>query len=425
MGFLRSSTLVRNIAVVASGTAAAQVIVVAFSPLITRIYGPEVFGLQGVFLSLVGILSPVIALRYPMAIITASNEDDARQLARLSLLISAGIAGILWIGLIAGGETVARLLGADGLGALILFLPLALLSIAYQDVMSFRAARLGAFKLVGRVEILQAFLTNLARVLGGLWAPIAAALVVVTSLAPTVKAVMLRSGAIELRQPSPTLTKEKALELLKIHRDFPIYRMPTDVLNALSQSVPVLLLAALFSPTAAGLYALSRSILHLPSNVIGAAVGNVLYARFAELSRSGQSLLPLLLRSTIALMALAPLIIGCAWFAPTVFAYAFGEEWREAGNYARWMSVWLGVALANIPAVRIAPVVKAQNLLLTMNTVSLAARVSAMLSIAWLGGDAGTAVAAFSLTSVAVNVALILVLFRRCARWNGTLPEHH
>jgi len=63
--FLPISLLLRNVFAVASGTAAAQVVVFAFSPLITRIYSPEVFGLQGVFLSLIGILSPVIALRYP------------------------------------------------------------------------------------------------------------------------------------------------------------------------------------------------------------------------------------------------------------------------------------------------------------------------------------------------------------------------
>ena len=38
---------VRNVVTVASGTAASQAIVMAFSPLITRIYGPEAFGLQG------------------------------------------------------------------------------------------------------------------------------------------------------------------------------------------------------------------------------------------------------------------------------------------------------------------------------------------------------------------------------------------
>lgn len=415
---LTRSILVRNVFVVASGSAAAQVIVFAFSPLITRIYSPETFGLQGVFLSLVGILSPVIALRYPMAIITAETDAEALRLSRLSLLIAGGIAALLWLILLAGGQTVLQLLGAEGLGALILFLPLALFAVALQDITDYCAARLGAFRLVGLVAVLQAFVTNLARVLGGLAAPVAATLVAVTALAPAVKAAMLRIGARELRRPTPSLSRVEARARLFRHRDFPIYRMPTDVLNAASEAVPVIMLMALFSPAAAGLYALTRSVLNLPSNIIGAAVGNVIYARFAELSREGKPLLPLLLRATSALLAIAPVIIGLAWFAPPVFALVFGAEWREAGHYAQWMALWLGVALANIPAVRLAPVIRAQNLLLYTNIVILAARAAAMFGVAWMQGSASSAVAAFSIVSLIANAALVLALLQRCLQFD-------
>ena len=410
----RSSSLIGNVLAVGSGTAAAQIVVFAFSPLITRIYSPEIFGLQGVFLSLIGILSPVIALRYPMAIITAETDAEALRLVRLSLLIAIGVAGLLWLILLGSGQTVLHVLGAEGLGALILFLPLALLGVALQDVTDFHAARLGLFRLVGIIAVLQAFATNLARVLGGLAAPVAATLVTVTALAPAIKAVMLRMGARELRRPAPELSRVEAAAMLNRHRDFPVYRMPTDVLNALSQSVPILFLSALFSPASAGLYALTRSVLNLPSNIIGAAVGNVLYARFAELYRQGQPLSPLLLRSTGALLAFAPVIIGLAWFAPSVFAFVFGEEWREAGHYAQWMAWWLGVALANVPVVRLAPVINAQNVLLFANILILAVRAAAMFGVAWMDGSAGLAVAVFSVVSMIANSVLIVVLLQRC-----------
>ena len=86
------SKLIRNILAVASGTALAQLITFAFSPLITRIFTPEVFGLQGVFLSLISVLGPAFALRYPMAIITADSEAEALRLVRLSLQIALVMA---------------------------------------------------------------------------------------------------------------------------------------------------------------------------------------------------------------------------------------------------------------------------------------------------------------------------------------------
>lgn len=410
----------RSVFAVASGTALAQVVVVAFSPLITRIYSPEVFGLQGVFLSLISILGPLIALRYPMAIIIADSDDEALKIGRLALYVAITVACVMWGILLVGGQSVTALMGAEGLGYLVFLLPLALLSVAVQNVSDYRAARLGAFRLVGVVSVLQALVTNLARVLGGLWSPVAAILIAVTTLAPAVNTAMLMVGSKKMRARAPGLTKSDAITLLKKHRDFPIFRAPTDVLNSASQAIPVILLSSLFSPAAAGLYMLTRSILNLPTNVLGSAVGNVIYARFGDLQRSGQPLLPLLLRTTLALLCLAPIIIALAWFAPPFFAFVFGDEWREAGHYAQWMALWLGVSIANVPAIRLAAVIGAQNVLLIANIAFLIARFLSILGIAWTAGSALDAVVAYSLVSLVANVTLVLVLFSRCARYDHT-----
>lgn len=419
---LRTSSLLRNIAAVASGTAAGQVVVFAFSPLITRIYSPETFGLQGVFLSLISILSPAIALRYPMAIVVAETDTEARHLGRLAVLVAFGLSVLLGLVLLLGQGAVLALLGAEALGMLVWFLPLALFCVALQDVADYHAARAGRFRLVGIVTVVQAFVTNLARVLGGLAAPVAGVLVAVTSIAPSVQAALLGYGN-RPRKPVPRLLRAEAMALLRKHRDFPLYRVPTDVLNAASQSVPVILLAALFSPAAAGLYTLTRSVLNLPSNVIGAAVGNVIYARFAELARDHQPLMPLLLRATLALLALAPVIIGLAWFAPPVFAALFGEEWREAGYYARWMALWVGISIANVPAIRLANVIRAQNLLLIANALILVVRILGIYLVYIVDGHAALAVSVFSVVSLLANVGLIFVILFATRKYDTDLSH--
>lgn len=387
-----------------------QAITFAFSPLITRIYSPEIFGLQGVFLSLVSILSPAFGLRYPMAIIVAKDETEAQKISRLALLIACVMSCLLSLILLFARDPVLKLMGVEPLGLLIWFLPLALFCATLQDVTDYRTARFGLFRLVGIVTVVQSFLTNGARVLGGLVAPVAGILITLTSVGPAIQAGMLTFGSRKRRPAAAKLSFAEAKRLLMVHKDFPLYRMPTDVMNSASQSVPVILLASLYSPAAAGLYALTRSVLNLPSNIIGNAIGNVLYTRFAEVDRKGQRVTPLLLRATGALMALAPLIIGFAWFAPSVFAFIFGEEWREAGNYARWMSLWVGISIANVPAIRLAPVIKAQKLLLVANIIILLARTLTILMVFWAGGVAHTVVAAFSLVSVVANGGLIVLI---------------
>lgn len=402
-------------------------VVLAFSPLITRIYSPEVFGLQGVFLSLVSILSPVAALRYPMAIVIAQDDEAASEIARLSLLIAFGISCLFSLMLAVGQHQVRWLLGAETLGGLIWFLPLALFCVALQDLAAFRAVRFSAFRLVGAATVTQAFLMNLARVLGGLITPTAGILVAVTSVAPSVQAFLLHIGLRKRMATARPKSHVEALTLLKRHRDFPLYRMPNDVLNAASQSVPVILLAALFSPVAAGLYTLARGVLNLPSNIIGNAIGDVLYSRFAELTRDGQALMPLLVRTTLALLAMAPAIVGLAWFAPPVFAIVFGEEWREAGHYARWMSIWIATMIVNVPVTRSLPVIGQQRLSLIFNILLLIVRVLSVLGVYWGFGSALVAVAWYSVSSTVILV-LAIPLFGSCVyRFDQARKEslHH
>lgn len=413
-----SSRFLRNVLAVASGTALAQLAAVLFSPLITRIYSPEVFGLQGIFLSLISLLGPMVALRYPMAIITADSDEEALKMGRLALGVASLLACTLCAFLLIGGHTVITLMGAEGLGYLVFFLPLALLSVAAQDVSDYRAARMGAFRLVGMVSVFQAIVTNLARVLGGLWSPVAAILIAVTTVAPAVKSAMLALLSRRMRRRAPRLRKGEGIALLSKHRDFAIYRAPTDSLNAASQAIPVILLAAFFSPGAAGFYVLTRSVLNLPANILGASLGNVIYAQFGELKRSTQALFPLLLKTTLALLCFAPIVVILGYFSPAFFAFVFGEEWREAGRYAQWMALWLGVSIANVPAIRLAAVIGAQRVLLFANLFFLAARLLPIVGVAWLDGSALDAVALYSVVSLVANGLLVLVLFSRCATYD-------
>ena len=419
---LRHSSLLANLAKVTGANVVAQMIAFAFSPIITRIYGPEACGIQGVFLSLVAVLSPAAALRYPMAIIVAKSDAAARRLAHLSIQIAFAFACLILVGLILFRRTIEQLAGAETLGLLIYFLPLALFCTACQEVMDCSTARRNDFGLTARVSVIQTCLTNFSRVIGGLLAPVASVLVIVSSIAPAFQALFLALGARRKALPPPprpeSPERPSAKALLTAHRDFPLYRAPTDILNAASQSVPVILLATLFSPYAAGLYALTRTVLSLPFNIIGTAAGNVLYTRFAEMAHSGQKLTPIVIRTTLALFAFAPAIVGVGYFFPDIFAVLFGKEWREAGQYGQWMSLWIAVALANLPTVRVAPVIRGQHLMLVLNILMLVSRILAIVAGATFYGDALSSVILYSIVSAAGNLALILMLILLSSRFD-------
>jgi O-antigen/teichoic acid export membrane protein len=106
--------------VVIGGTATAQAITVAFSPIITRLYGPDAFGVLGVFSSLISILTPIAALCYPHAIVLPPEDEDGLRLVRLAVLIAAGMTVLMAAIIIPCRSRIASLLGLESVASYLL-----------------------------------------------------------------------------------------------------------------------------------------------------------------------------------------------------------------------------------------------------------------------------------------------------------------
>src|SRR5690606_17329045 len=128
-------------------------------------------------------------------------------------------------------------------------------------------------------------------------------------------------------------------------------------INSIGQSLPVLMIASLFGPAAAGLYALPKSILGMPSMLIGKSVSDVFYPQFVEHVREGKNAHRILLKACTSLLALAALVYApVILLGPWIFGLVFGSEWYSAGEYARWMSFWFVAILASRPVIAAIPV---------------------------------------------------------------------
>lgn len=71
---LKSNTSLKHITMIAGGTTLAQLVNILATPVISRIYSPEDFGVAAVFMSVVSILSVISALRYELAIPLPKTE---------------------------------------------------------------------------------------------------------------------------------------------------------------------------------------------------------------------------------------------------------------------------------------------------------------------------------------------------------------
>ena len=70
------------------GSTIAQLVPILATPILTRIYTKEDFGLYGYFLAIISIITPILSLRYDKAIVLSKSENELNSLVKLSSILT-------------------------------------------------------------------------------------------------------------------------------------------------------------------------------------------------------------------------------------------------------------------------------------------------------------------------------------------------
>jgi len=426
---LSKNRFLRNVAIVATGTAGAQAIAMGFSPIITRLYGPEIFGLVGSFMALLAVLTPMVALAYPIAIILPEDDEEAKGLAKLSVLIALATSALAAVIISQSNDHMLKIFGLEELNNYLLLIPLAMLFSGFQQIIEQWVIRKRMFRLTAKIAIVQSLILNSSKAGLGVLYPIATPLIILSAISSLLYAALLAFGlniGRKKHEPSYHSNRSSLLTLAKRYRDFPIFRAPEVTLNAASQGLPVLMLAAFFGPAAAGFYTLGRTVLAIPSTLLGKAIGDVFYPRLAEAAHKNEDITQLVVQATkaLSLVGIVPFGLVIA-FGPWLFSFAFGAEWSIAGEYARWLAVWCFFGFINTPAVKALPVLNAQSLLLFSTILMLAARAFALAAGYYFFKSDLIAVIFFSASGSIMNLILVLVTINLCKKRNPASRTSH
>ncbi|MCF6138818.1 oligosaccharide flippase family protein [Pseudalkalibacillus berkeleyi] len=400
---LSKRPLVRNVVIVATGTAAAQVVTMAFAPVLTRLYGAEAFGVLGVFMALVGIVSPIAALTYPIAIVLPKSEGDAKGLIRISLFISVFFALFTAIVLFVFNNPIVKFLQIEVIAPFLYLIPLVMLFSAFLQIAQQWLFRTKQFRITAKVAFFNALILNSAKVGIGWFAPVVTVLVFISTIGNALHTFMLIRGTTIFlkKEVSDSLESKELKKLAKKYKDFPLYRAPQVLINAVSRSLPVLLLSVFFGPASAGFYNIGKTVLDMPIRLIGKSVTDVFYPRIAEAANNGENLTRLICKSTllIAVVGIIPFGIVVA-YGPQLFGFVFGTEWVVAGEYARWLALWLFFMFINLPSSVAIPVMNLQGRFLLFEIISMILNILGLAIGFYLFDNDVLAIALYSLTGV-------------------------
>lgn len=386
-----------NLSVVMTGTVIAQLFGLALMPLVSRLFSPADFGIFGTFYSLVGVWGAFITFSFNQTIILPKLKKEAWDLFIVACLSVAFVAVSTAIVMVLFPSGAAYLLKAPNRWFLPLFL-VAIVALGLNLCLEAWCTRTSAFKSLAISQVVR-MVTAVGLWIALGWGNLGAIGLVFGLVCGDIVA-GLNLGQVlkkDLKEGWTFPYWSRVKQLVGEYRDFLFYASPQGLISALSQGLPVLLLGHFFGIGVAGAYAFSVKILQTPMTYISAPLWRVVLQRSSEIHHQDEDLFPFYIKGTLVLLAviLLPTVIFFIW-APQIFSWLFGVEWREAGVYARWLVLWLSIVFINAPASSCATILRQQPGLFIYQSIILVSRAAVLV----LGGIYLTPLATIIMFSV-------------------------
>ena len=360
--FKPKSEFSRNVLTLMTGSAIAQAIPIAITPILTRLYTPEDFGLLALYMSAASLVSVLATGRYELAIMLPKKDTDALHIVFLSLWITLGMTLLASVILFFFNGAIANFLGDATLASWLYMIPLSIfLSGLYQSV-NYWNNRKKQYRRLAVNKIIQSSSTatlhlGLGNIGGG-------GLILGTVAGQALAASVLgKQTWSSTRRLVPAVTKLKMLALLRKYRKLPLLNLPNVFIDNIRTAGINILIAKFFTGAVLGQFALAWKMVQAPMSLIGRSLSQVFFERLATAPQSELASIIRIFLLKAAVISL-PMFLLIYLFAEPLFIVVFGEQWALAGQAASIMSPWLFFNFLTSPVATVFVILNRQEVVL-------------------------------------------------------------
>lgn len=378
---IKKSSYWNDILLQASGNSIAQAIGILGMPVLTRLYSPDIFAIQAVFIQVVVFLTAFISFRYEYFL---QLLDDIEQSYSFILFIMCiGFLMTLVLTLIILLLNVTNFFGLYNLtiSGFFYWAPITAYFVCISIAIQHEAQRQGEFKVTSIAEVSSkvSYIASgaiLVIFLNGL------GLILTTIFGAIGRLVTLRQYVILFFTNIKKITINK--ELIKSYKGRSGGMVFSNTILSFSGLLPMLFISKQYGVTTLGQFSLVMATVFLPSGLIAKAVGNVFYQRSAQLwnTRNHIELKKLWKDTLIKILIFAiPTYSIIYLISPWAYPFIFGNIWLQAGEIAQVMSLAAFFSFLAGPLDRISLVLGIGYYLPLMHIIRLIMICSAIISV--------------------------------------------
>ena len=365
-----SNSFIKNILTVMTGTALAAAVPIAVSPILTRLYTPNTFGLFGSFTAIVALLSIIATFRYEIAIMLPKNKKLANYVAQLAIAIAIFASSIFLLIFLFSIPYIHPYIKINqNLNIIVILLIIALLINAILQSLAYLSNRYQIFKYLAKNRLIISTITAVSQLVLCQVAP-ELGLIFGYILGLTIGATLLLLKLHRL-QLFNTIASPRVLKSIAFrYRKFPQYDILTTLMCTGSSQIPVLMLGMLFNPTISGYYYLTQRIIQTPINIISGSVLEVFKEKASRSIRVTGTATSVYYK-TLLMLATGSLFFGLLIYLliDEIIVFTFGPTWSEAGLYAKILLPAMMLRFISNPLGVMIYIKEKQQINLYMNTV--------------------------------------------------------
>lgn len=345
-----NKTFAANVMTLTAGTVVAQLIPVLLQPALRRLFEPEEFGLLSVYMSIVGITTIFLTLRYAQTINIPKNDIEAKNIFILSMLLSFSFTIVLYLIIILFDDEILNLMNIPSTKKHYLYLaPLSSLFFSVYNSINFWLIRKKEFRLSSLNKIYRRSSEGSIHIASGL-ASKSFGLVLGDLVGNFINIVSGTHKLYKIHFNFKGLSYRKLWYVIKRYSDMPKYNALPAVLNSMSLYLPAIFINKFYSSNIAGEFHLTTLLLNVPIVFVGKSISDVLIQRLAEKRYKKAKIWPEMRKLMGSLFVIGMIMGVIVWtIGPWLFRIIFGSDWEVSGQYAQIFVILAIVRLVASP----------------------------------------------------------------------------
>ena len=346
----------RNVLTLIVGTTIAQAIPIAISPILTRLYSPEDFGIFALFVAIVSVLSVFTTGKYELAIMLPNEDEEAFSILILSITIAIIVSLIIFIFILIFYSYFVKILNSQEIANWLYFIPFSIFISSLFQGFNYWTNRKKDYRIMSKNMVMQSLSNATLNTSFGFLNFTSSGLIMTNIITNTLSSTYMISKNIQWIKKYKIFRSYLELKDLSLkYKQFPLHTLPQNFIYQGVIQLPVFFIKTMFSTAILGFYSLAYRIIGTPISIVSNSFGKVYYQKASILYNKDRVQLYKYTKKMFFGLLILSLSIGgiIVWFLPDLFSFIFGSQWKQAGIIAQYLMIYFIFSFAVGPFTQI------------------------------------------------------------------------